>query len=710
MGKDQVKRGEKLANRVPPHYKAMSSYMMHAWHDACSIAQFIDDTFTDLSRVRKIYEDCDVATLKKMEEHQADFIAEFIGKTEGQRPGYFNRISRSSDEETKVIFLVLCLVAVLRTRDLIDARDTYRGALAPGGGNRETLKGLYKFGREVVALVNYDWPSEPFEAIGLDDDAGNDDARDEDDQDDGVPDLAAIAEEPTPQRPEVRYRELVVQHTQSKRYAIAPDGRIARKKADEDNGMWSLVGEDLVDQKVLLASIPNKLDRATAARRCAQLLRYAVPDHSTILVGNKTLVDTCAVDPAIKDRVVLAKTGVGQRAFVHWIDDYLDDLQRELALINEPMPTPDEFVRSMTVECGIPVLLAADPIEGDLTERRIRLAQLAGRLCAIRGRDLSECLSSLETPRSTGNQVDYDPRQLSKERQKLARYAATSGLTDIGQMLLTVFDALEDWRQNPEELPRVLDVIGNTIVSFACGMETRGQRPGLWTALSSGTGRGSTECDVMMRAVFQRLSQPMPAPWVRLPLHFQAEFGRQPTGFYSAYWIDAIIDKSAGGEGALRSLPYHQNLCSLMTNSLDGGAGLKIAVARDFFDRNRFQSNTGWIDGWGWRWESAIETFLAVVRERETNRPRGALHRPDIQPGRKMILLQVYAPTLDAFDSLRNQAKKVGAALQEGIDQSIAKAQFHDKVEVASELQSFSAPYIEGDRRLAAMFDTMSRA
>lgn len=686
----------------------MSSYAMHAWHDACSIAQFIADTFADLSRIRKIYEACDAAALKALEERHADLIAEFIGKTEGQRPGYFNRISRSADEKTKVVFLVLCLIGVLRARDLIDARDTYRGALAPGRGNRETLKGLYKFGNEVVALVNYDWPSEPFEALGLYDDAGDDDENDDDD--DAMPDFeeAAIVQEPTPPEPEVRYREVVVQHMQSKRYAIAPDGRIARKRTDDQDGIWCLVGEDLVDQKVLLASIPNKLDRATAAERCAQLLRYTVPDHVTILVGNKTLVETCAVDPAIKDRVVLAKTGVGQSAFVRWVDDYLDDLQRELALINEPMPSPDELVRSMAVECGIPVLPAADPIEGDFTERRIRLAQLAVRLCAIRDRDLSDCLSGLEAPRSASCQVDYHPRQLGKERQKLARYAATQSLTAIGQTLLTVFDALEDWRQNPEDLPRVLDVIGNTIVRFACGKEAGEQRLGLWTALSPGTGRGSTESDVVMRAVFQRLSQPLPALWIGLPFHFQAESGRQSSGFYSGYWIDATIDKAAAGEGALRSLPYHQNLCSLMTNSFGDEAGLKITVARDFFDRSQFQSNAGWINGWGWRWESALRILLDAVRGHDANRPRGALHRPDALPGRKMILLQVYAPTLDAFDCLKDQAKKVGATLQEGIGQGIAKAQFHDKVEVASELQSFSAPYIEGDCRLAAMFHTKS--
>ena len=196
------------------HLKSMSSYESAAWNDACAIAQFIADCFdNDVSRAREMFQKVEVKEIKAFEEKNGSFIAEFIGKTEGQRTSYFNKITAKADEQTRVIFLTLCLLSIIRVRDVIEIRDRYRDVLAPGRGYRLTNKALYEFEREVVGITSYEWPSDPFDAIDIDD--GSCDV--EPDEDDAFfpPEPPPPAEPP---EPEQKYREIVVQHIQSKRF------------------------------------------------------------------------------------------------------------------------------------------------------------------------------------------------------------------------------------------------------------------------------------------------------------------------------------------------------------------------------------------------------------------------------------------------------------------------------------------------------------
>jgi hypothetical protein len=52
----------------------------------------------------------------------------------------------------------------------MEVRDNFRSVLAPGRGNRVTTASVYVFAEEIRNIFNYVWPSEVFDAMGIDDD------------------------------------------------------------------------------------------------------------------------------------------------------------------------------------------------------------------------------------------------------------------------------------------------------------------------------------------------------------------------------------------------------------------------------------------------------------------------------------------------------------------------------------------------------------
>ncbi len=151
--------------------KSMSSYALHAWRDAMAIAVLLDQE-VGIARARKLYEGVDKIDVMAYEMAAAKLIAEFIGKTEGQRISFVNKWLPDS-EKTRVVFLTLAIIGCMRAKGILEMRDIYRYSLAPGGGNRVTVSGVYAFGQEVTeALISYEWPCEPIEELGLD--AGRD--------------------------------------------------------------------------------------------------------------------------------------------------------------------------------------------------------------------------------------------------------------------------------------------------------------------------------------------------------------------------------------------------------------------------------------------------------------------------------------------------------------------------------------------------------
>jgi hypothetical protein len=83
------------------------------------------------------------------------------------------------DEITRGLLIVFAILGQVRVMEILELRDRYRLALAPGSGNRITCSSLYAFQQEMAGLQTYDWPDHVFDAYGGDGgwiDPENDDA------------------------------------------------------------------------------------------------------------------------------------------------------------------------------------------------------------------------------------------------------------------------------------------------------------------------------------------------------------------------------------------------------------------------------------------------------------------------------------------------------------------------------------------------------
>jgi hypothetical protein len=159
--------------RVDATEKSMGSYGIHAWRDALSIADLIDAMF-GYAVAKNAYSSFSRKEVLEFEIKYHEQIGDFIQKSESQREPYLRRIAKDVDDETRILFLTLALVGVLRAKALIELRDRFRTALAPGRGNRITIASLYDLSNKLPALYDYKWPVEAFEALDLADNEPDD--------------------------------------------------------------------------------------------------------------------------------------------------------------------------------------------------------------------------------------------------------------------------------------------------------------------------------------------------------------------------------------------------------------------------------------------------------------------------------------------------------------------------------------------------------
>lgn len=152
----------------PVHEKDMGSYELFAWRDALALADFLDDTF-GAARARRTFEEASQAEILEFESANGSLIGDFIQKPESQRPALLARLRKAADERTLILFVTLALLGVLRAKAVMELRDRFRTELAPGRGNRVTTAAVYDFSREMREVYRYAWPSEAFEALGIDD-------------------------------------------------------------------------------------------------------------------------------------------------------------------------------------------------------------------------------------------------------------------------------------------------------------------------------------------------------------------------------------------------------------------------------------------------------------------------------------------------------------------------------------------------------------
>ena len=151
--------------RTEAHEKSMGSYEMFAWRDALAIAELICELY-GRARAENVYKAVEQKEVVKFESENQQLIADFIQKSESQREPFLRRITKEAGDGTRIVFLTLALLGVLRAKALMELRDQFRTALAPGGGNRITTASLYDFSNALPSIYVYEWPAEPFDALG----------------------------------------------------------------------------------------------------------------------------------------------------------------------------------------------------------------------------------------------------------------------------------------------------------------------------------------------------------------------------------------------------------------------------------------------------------------------------------------------------------------------------------------------------------------
>jgi hypothetical protein len=153
-----------VGQRNRQHEKSMASYEHHAWSDALSIAELIDSLF-GYAVAKKAYGTFSRKEVLEFEAKYVQQIGDFIQKSESQREPYLRRIAKDVGDDTKILFLTLSLLGVLRAKALMELRDRFRNVLAPGRGNRITTASLYDFSNEMPSLFEYAWPARVFDSI-----------------------------------------------------------------------------------------------------------------------------------------------------------------------------------------------------------------------------------------------------------------------------------------------------------------------------------------------------------------------------------------------------------------------------------------------------------------------------------------------------------------------------------------------------------------
>lgn len=166
--------------RTNPHEKHMGSYELFAWRDAMALANLLESDY-DVKEIRRAFEEMSGAEMFEFENKNREILQELIRRTEGQRPAYIRKVGKNVSETVRGLLIAFAVIAQVRVMRVMELRDEYRLALAPGSGNRITCAEMFAFQMAVSDAHNIAWPDEVFDAYGGD--GGWDDDNGEEDED-----------------------------------------------------------------------------------------------------------------------------------------------------------------------------------------------------------------------------------------------------------------------------------------------------------------------------------------------------------------------------------------------------------------------------------------------------------------------------------------------------------------------------------------------
>lgn len=585
------------------HLKSMGSYEQHAWNDAVSMADLLNEVVGS-SKARRIFERVPADKVRSYEQQMSEQLEAFIAKSESQRPAVLRKLG---DETNVVCFMVLAIIGCLRARDAMEVRDNYREHLAPGRGNRVTTASMYAFCQEIANLISYEWPYEPFHAMGLDD-SGDEDGEGGDE--DGVPDGdgLALAEEartpvePTPPaQPKEEGTTIFVQQRTCDLFKA--------KEGGTDAG-WITQWVEPSQQVAVFATYDRRADDwlASVLPKVAKASLWKQPVRFVVPAGDKQLL--AAIKSKGEIAVESGTSGSFNRVCNRWPEEHLRALRKELQVMGVAMPAAATLMDSMAQEKGQLALLTDKQIGANQLERRGMLEMPAKRILAAGGRWRGEVKRCAQIAGTWGD-APKSPDKVMSAMGYSADGEAGLGLERTGGALLK-------WRREELGTSEAMEQALGGYLRYMLTMR-QGMSRSMIAHLEEAFGRGSVETDLLAAAVLT---------------HFKGVWGvttgdqEQPTWaqvapFWQGWWCTIEVS-TLPGAGGLRAMPCHRSIAQ----ALEGHAretGLKIYIGHKLetqtWERCEEEPEQNVMErGWTYRghraWSVAQELLEAAVSPR----------------------------------------------------------------------------------------------
>lgn len=690
------------------HEKSMHAYAQHAWSDAMAIAGLLDDEIGAV-KARALYQQVAEANVQAFEREVQDQIEDFIKRTESQRPSVLRKLP---NETTKATFLILAILGCLRAKAVIDLRDSYRFAMAPGSGYRDTTSAIYAFSNELRAVYEYGWPSELFDAVGIDDLGDFEDDDDEPvepatEQAVGGGPLVAPAPPPPPEKDTDPVSELVLFAGEMASHVISADGSIV-PKTDHVVGkpLWRVVASNYPHAKTFFRLFTQKPDPRDLVKPLVDLVNgFQDPGRRTILVASpsaKQIGDTFqslvkSARPVMYD----AKPGAAKRTFSKWLDVYLNDLTAEFALIDESAPTIAELNSLMPQVHGWSCIEFSEPDE-KRDHRRLMTEGVIRRICCSRQR-WPESMATLDRNAPARSFPDQAPKGVQHELKKFE----AKNLNSYGQFLAKLARAAVDWRSSPVDPSRHEGQIGDSILDFMIRNPYQVREPSsLYSELADLIPARTIEADFIERCVLRRLTRPITAN----PKLLRREHWFQTGGTYApavAWWFTVSVDETPG-RGALRCVPGATKAANAVRDALSQDCQLlALDLHPNFHGPVPTSEESPWTSKYSDRWHTPARELIAAFLGSRTPYAKKEWVKPDAKAGEYRVLVAMTFKDVESISTLAKHWAKAASAFQESMNNTLQQAEMPERVKVSKVPQEFLDPYIAASPRIAMLVGRM---
>lgn len=690
-----------------PHEKHMGSYELFASRDARELASSISEEF-DLASTQAQFRCLSIKQKLRIESACGSMIEEFLSRTDSQRSPFLRKINRAAGDDAAAMFAVFAIIGLVRVESVLQLRDRYRYALAPGAGNRSTCAALYAFQQQVADLSDWEWPYDAFDGVDADFGSREDDADSEADQ--------SFKASPTEVEKLVAKLEAMVA------------GNARQEKEAAAEAQQALFALHAISSTTFTLGSQGRLVRGTGAG--SELFRCALTakgDHSWVFVAffrgkprRDELIELIAnlkpkarsaalgVPASLKDLIDPLQSAVGERylsvqtlsagnarlPFTRWPEDFLASLEVELALIGEPNVTIDELQALyrpdqhvwLRLECANPKGGA-----GDQLRRRDEIEAVCMQILAARGRWAGPVPAKQADVRMLPNLpgLHGDLEGATKEIAKLRRLVETGRASDPGIELHGIVTDVQRWIDSPLLHPWSEDQLGGRIVKFVLSQRT--DRTGFFSVTSTlfdFFARGLPESDLVEAAVLRRLRRPVPEAWIPK----QALYGTPPASkdLIAAYWCDVNFSRG----GALVGFAGAPKKGDRFGKAIPEGTSMHVLPVFKRYEDAPGAMRKSWATRDG-IWPEVLQAFFKAA----TGADAGALRKADwFQAGQPtknapLALVVIRAQDTDRIAQARAHWPRIVEALNADLDDQLKAENLPVTARFSAALQDFVAPF-----------------